>query len=108
MVLLEIPTVGVGDIAVDGEATVVVTMATLDLVGSRCLGLVFNNIPVAFLTQTIIFEMLNVNCVMPLDIQQNIVPNLLHSICRLLLTWHFEILSSHLQVGFLIRVRISM
>ena len=78
------------------------------LVGSRCLGLVFSSIPMAFLTQTIIFKMLNVNCAMLLDIQQNIVLNLFHSICRLLLTWHFEILSSRLQVGFPIRVRISM
>ena len=88
--------VGVGDIEVDGEATVVVTMATLDLVGRQCPGLVFSNIFGAILTQTILFEMLNVNCAILLDIQQNIVLNLLHSTCRLLLTWHFAIPSSRL------------
>ncbi|KAG6737807.1 hypothetical protein POTOM_059337 [Populus tomentosa] len=36
VVLLAIPIVGVDDTEVDGEATVVVTMAPLDLVGSRC------------------------------------------------------------------------
>ena len=111
MVLLAIPTMGVGDTEVDGEAIVVVTMAPLDLVGSRCpvsLGLVGSIIPVEFLTPTKIFEMLNVNCVMVLGLQLNNVLNLPHSICRLLLTWHFRILSSPLQVGFLIRVLISM
>jgi hypothetical protein len=59
--LLTIPIVGVGATEVDREATVVVTMAPLDLVGSRCLGLVFimvsvslglvsSSIPVEFLT----------------------------------------------------------
>jgi hypothetical protein len=119
VVLLAIPIVGVGATEVDGEATVVVTMAPLDLVGNRCLRLVFimvpvslglvgSSIPVKFLTPTKIFKMLNVNCVMVLGIQQNTVLNLPHSICRLLLTWHFRILNSPLQVGFLIRVLISM
>ncbi|KAH8488139.1 hypothetical protein H0E87_023994, partial [Populus deltoides] len=38
---------GVGATKVDGEATVVVTMAPLDLVGNRCLGLVFIMVPVS-------------------------------------------------------------
>jgi hypothetical protein len=107
VVLLAIPIVGVGATEVDGEATVVVTMAPLDLVGNRCLGLVFIMVPVSlglvgsiiplkFLTPTKIFKMLNVNCVMVLGIQQNTVLNLSHSICRLLLTWHFIILNSPL------------
>jgi len=121
VVLLAIPImgVGVGATEVDGEGTVVVTMAPLHLVGNRCLDLVFimvpvslglvsSSIPVKFLTPTKIFKMLNVNCVMVLGIQQNTVLNLPHSICRLLLTGHFRILSSPLQVGFLIRVLISM
>jgi hypothetical protein len=119
MVLLAIPTVGMGDTEVDGEATMVVIVAPLDLVGSKCLGLVFSRVPVSlglvgsnilveFLTTTTTFEMSNVNCVMVLGILPNTVLNLLHSIYRLLLTWYFRILSSPLQVGFLIRVLISM
>ncbi|KAH8493914.1 hypothetical protein H0E87_020614 [Populus deltoides] len=55
VVLLAIPIVGVGAIEVDGEATVVETMAPLDLVGSRCLGLVFIMVPVSLGLVGVIF-----------------------------------------------------
>jgi hypothetical protein len=91
MVLLAIPIIGVGVTEMDGKITVVVTMAPLDLVGSRCLGLVFNRVPVSlglvgsniledFLTPATTFEISNVNCVMFLGIQPNIVLNSLHNI----------------------------
>jgi hypothetical protein len=79
VVLLAIPIVGVGVTEVDEEVTVVVTKAPLDLVGSRCLGLVFSRVPVSlglvgsnilvdFLTPTTTFEMSNVKYVMVLGI----------------------------------------
>jgi hypothetical protein len=114
--LLAIPIVGVGVTEVDGEVTVVVPMEPLDLVGSRRLGLVFSKVLASLgligsntlVDPTTVFKMSNVNCVMVLGIQQNTALNSLHSIYRLPLTWHFKILSSPLQVGFLIWVLINM
>jgi hypothetical protein len=47
VVLLVTPIVGVDVIEVDEEATMVETMARLDLVGSRHLGLVFSRVPMS-------------------------------------------------------------
>jgi hypothetical protein len=116
VVLLDIPIVDVGVTEVDGKVTIVVPIAYLDLVGSRRLGLVFSKVPVSLglvgsntlVDPTTAFKLSNVNCVMVLGIQQNTALNSLHNIYRLPLTWHFRILSSPLQVRFLIWVLINM